>query len=753
MTKQKLSAKTILLYVTYVATVLLMGNVFDGLFSFGVYVGALYSANPIIVAILYLASSIVYGWQNAMYCAVRVAVTLLFVAIHYFAKKKISKFYLLLYVVLANVFYLAYPFESYFALFDKVLYTVCGVAFCFVSLYVFRAVFVRGIAYRPALDERICICIFVVAFSYCLSKINFSTLQLAYFVIPFAILFCNSCFDEITTMISATLFGLGNLLAVGTYDCFVFCVIASLLTVTFGKISRYLSAVGVVAVDVAMSYFLNLHGDFLAIVFAPTLTSVLVFVVIPSSVYNYLRDCCSGGSLKYTSKSISQKLMGNMSKRLYRLSNIFLSIKNAFYTLSVGKIGKQQVVANIVKQCSEQVCYNCSERTKCWRQNLKSTEQSFVQLAECGLSRGKCTILDIPQSLSVKCDRLAMLISNVNGQTQIHREFVAQTSQKQNARLLVAEQMGGVSNLLLQLATDYKKNVRFDCSCERELVEQLVFHNVMCCDALIVTQAEVLCVVVTVAKKDVDNSTIEQCVQKVVQQKMVVTNVENTSASGWVNVYLAVKPRFQATFGVTSVAKGGSQISADTHSQIFTDNGKCIVTLCDGMGSGQKAEQMSASVISLVESFYRAGFDSDTILSMVNQLLTQSENEIFCAMDIVVLDLYNGFADFVKLGATTGLVKCCGKVELVNGSSLPLGVLEEMKPSVCKKVLSTGDVVVLFSDGVVDCFKDINVLAEIFFNTNYTAPQSIAETLMAKALKKCNNNPPDDMTILVAKLI
>ena len=206
------------------------------------------------------------------------------------------------------------------------------------------------------------------------------------------------------------------------------------------------------------------------------------------------------------------------------------------------------------------------------------------------------------------------------------------------------------------------------------------------------------------------------------------------------------------TFGVSAVAKDGNEVSGDTHSVVTTDNGKCIVALCDGMGSGDKAEKMSATSIGLVESFYRAGFDSDVILSCVNKLLTSAGNEVFCAVDIAVLDVYNGLTDFIKLGASVGLVKSDNKVEIVSGSSLPLGVLDEMTPSVTQKALVSGDVIVLFSDGVVDCFTDVNNLAAAFEEVSLNVPQSIAEVLLAKALKLIGNKPHDDMTVVVAKL-
>lgn len=750
--KGKLTGKIILLYVLYVALAVASGDVFEGNISFGLFVGAVYSANPIIAALVYLASAVVYGWTSLLQAGVKMAVVMLFVAIHHFAKRKIGKLTLLLYLIIANVFYVVYKFQDYLTLFDRLLFAVIGIAFAYVCIYVFRAVFVRGLNYRPALDETVCIGLFTVVSSYCLSQISFGQLQLIYFVAPFAILFSVVCFGDKTAMIGAALVGIGNVFATGSYECCVYCVVAALAAVTLCRINRYVGALSVLIIDVLMSYFLNLHGAFTMLIFAPTIASALVFAVIPTSVYKYVHDYCSGSAERYLSKSVVQKVGETVSRRLYRLSDIFLSMKHAFFTMSAGGITPEEAEKAIVKQCSESVCRDCASRAKCWRQDLAQTEQSLLQLGVCAVKRGKCTILDVPQALSVKCDRVSSMLSEVNAHAQTYRAYRERVEQADNGKALLGEQMGGVSNLLMQLASDCKNRTNYDHSHEQELVEKLIFHNVLCSGAAIAQQKEIVTVVLTVAKKDVVNETIEKVVSNVLKQNMAVERIENTESATWVNVLLVVKPRYEVTFGVCSVAKDGNEISGDTHTVTRTDNGKCIVALCDGMGSGDKAEQMSATSISLVESFYRAGFDNDTILSCVNKLLVGSGNEIFCAVDMVVLDLYNGLADFIKLGASSGLVKNDGKVEIVSGSSLPLGVLEEMRPSITKKALIGGDMVVLVSDGVADCFKDPDALARVFADASLNVPQSIAEVILSKALKRCNNRPTDDMTVIVAKI-
>lgn len=749
---KKLSRSTVLMYAVYTAMCLLSATLSDGAFAFGIFVGATYAANPIVVCVIYLGSSLLGGATSLMHAGVRAAVIMTAVCIHKLVKRKIGKGALLLYTLLANVFYVAYRFDGYGELARRLLCVALGIAFAYVCIYVFRAVFVRGVDYKPALDERICIVLFGVVASYCLSKYTLWGLAPVYFVAPFAVLFCVSALDDKTAFVCAATVGIGNLLATGGFECCVFCVASALAAVALSKVHRLVGAVSVVAVDVVLSYFFNIHGTFDTIVFLPTALSVLVFVCIPGKAYKYLKDCFYGSAETYLARSVSQKTGVALARRLYRLSDIFLSMRNAFYSVSNAQVTVEQAENGIVRQVAESVCRDCNLRSTCWRQNLQDTEQSLLSMTVCAVKRGKCSILDVPQSLGLRCERVSGVISEINSQAKSYTEYVAANEQTANNRTLLGDQMGGVSGLLLQLASDCKSKAVSDSDKETELVDRLVFHNVKCIGATVLQQGGNLSVFVTVASGDVANDVIEQVTSAVVNQPMIVDKTEPTESAGWTNVILAAKPRYRVTYGISSVAKSGSNVSGDTYSVLTTDNGKCIVALCDGMGSGARAEEMSATSISLVESFYRAGFDNDTILSCVNKLLTSCGNEVFCAVDMVVLDMYNGLADFIKLGAPAGVVRCGDEVEIVNGSSLPLGVLEEMRPSVTKMAFNCGDCVVLMTDGVTDCFRDVNAVAQIVTQSTLTNPQSMAEEIMQKAQKICKGKPADDMTILVCKI-
>jgi len=87
---------------------------------------------------------------------------------------------------------------------------------------------------------------------------------------------------------------------------------------------------------------------------------------------------------------------------------------------------------------SESVCIDCEQRNKCWRENIQDTEQSLLNMTVCAVKRGKCSILDVPQGLSVRCDRVSRVISEINGQAKSYAEYVSRVEQSDSSRTLVA---------------------------------------------------------------------------------------------------------------------------------------------------------------------------------------------------------------------------------------------------------------------------------------------------------------------------
>ena len=193
-------------------------------------------------------------------------------------------------------------------------------------------------------------------------------------------------------------------------------------------------------------------------------------------------------------------------------------------------------------------------------------------------------------------------------------------------------------------------------------------------------------------------------------------------------------------------------MSGDTHSVIKIDESHFMVALSDGMGSGEYAKRVSESTISLLESFYRAKMPSDLVLSTINKLLTFNKEETFACVDIGLINLNNGNADIVKIGSPYGFILSSNTVKVLEGNSLPLGILDSLHPSTNSYTLSENDVLLFLSDGITDAFGSIADLCEILKNIPIHNPQQLVDSLLSQALDRYDGERKDDMTALAVRL-
>ena len=73
-------------------------------------------------------------------------------------------------------------------------------------------------------------------------------------------------------------------------------------------------------------------------------------------------------------------------------------------------------------------------------------------------------------------------------------------------------------------------------------------------------------------------------------------------------------------------------------------------------------------------------------------------------MDICIVDLKSGIADFVKMGANSSYIRGREGCNIVEGGALPIGVLDQAKSLTRKVVLNEKDFIIICSDGINDSF-------------------------------------------------
>ena len=209
---------------------------------------------------------------------------------------------------------------------------------------------------------------------------------------------------------------------------------------------------------------------------------------------------------------------------------------------------------------------------------------------------------------------------------------------------------------------------------------------------------------------------------------------------------------FDAAFGVATIQKKGEKVNGDTHSVIKIDERRFMVALSDGMGSGDYARRVSESTITLLESFYRAKMPSSLILSSVNKLLTFSKEESFACVDVAIVDLDSGIADVVKIGSPIAFILSGNTVKILQSSSLPLGILDSLRPDTATYQLAENDVLLFISDGVSDAFPTTADLYESLRSIPIRNPQQLADGILESALRAYGGVAKDDMSAVAVRL-
>ena len=245
------------------------------------------------------------------------------------------------------------------------------------------------------------------------------------------------------------------------------------------------------------------------------------------------------------------------------------------------------------------------------------------------------------------------------------------------------------------------------------------------------------------------------------QLKGVAEIMDNLSAELQSNqigqVTLVKKPLFRVSIGHAKVGKGGSVISGDNYSTMDLQAGKWAVILSDGMGVGPKAAMESKAAISLLKQLMKSGISKDVAVKTVNSvLLLRSTEETFATVDLAVIDLNTAETDFLKIGAAPSFIKRDNKVSLVKSSSLPIGILNNIQMETVKKVLQSGDMLVMVSDGVLDSRQDMmdkeDWLIDFLENLLIEDPQDIADLILWHAKNNSGGRILDDMTVVVVNM-
>ena len=221
---------------------------------------------------------------------------------------------------------------------------------------------------------------------------------------------------------------------------------------------------------------------------------------------------------------------------------------------------------------------------------------------------------------------------------------------------------------------------------------------------------------------------------------------------------------FQTPKGITiqGISIPAEEVGGDFYDFIPIDKGKFALVIADVSGKGIPAALFMALARNTIRAEAHIDPNPKKVITTSNELLvSDSESGMFVTGAYFLVDSFNQSITYVSAGHNNQLLyrSKTKDVEIVKGFGKPLGVMENTKYE--EKVLfyDKDDILVLFSDGIIEAekingeqYEELRLIDFVKRNYNLPLPDLIS-ALKDEVLEFTEGNPfTDDFTLLIAGL-
>ena len=353
-------------------------------------------------------------------------------------------------------------------------------------------------------------------------------------------------------------------------------------------------------------------------------------------------------------------------------------------------------------------------------------------------------------------DNISQMVRVINMSYKISKSnFVWQKKFEENKKN-IETQLQGVSKAISSIAENIEKNIKNEeqySNEKKQVVELLKQKEIEIQEISIQREDRFLVEVYMQKSNNTDIQYIEGVLTDVLKEKIVF----NIDASVGTRLNFLSDDRFIMAIGNAEITKNDSSISGDSLLSIRLKDGKYLVALSDGMGSGNEARQSSNKALKMLENLLLSGFDKKTSLELINSSLINQNEEIFATLDIAIVDLYVGNIEFVKSGACPTYIKNKNKVQIIKANSLPAGIINETNLQSFDRDIVEGEIMLMCTDGILDSnveYKNKELWIKYLLEDIETAnTKKIADLVLNEAVDNNYGIAKDDMSVVVCKFL
>ena len=523
------------------------------------------------------------------------------------------------------------------------------------------------------------------------------------------------------------------------------CVGLALGGLVCGELNRKSRILG--AAGFAVSVFLCAAADGSMTAYMTVAESIIgcaVFLAVPEKFFSFLCEKVNSPVPVYIRTDDNRKLarkLNDASGAITRISDCVASVQHTL------KPAADEQLKRAVRKAWDSVCRRCELNESCRSEVKTPTDETIEKLASALYNHAELDETKFPKNFYASC------YSFTEMQTAIKEKYLDYTAdrnaqgQVEQINRLMSDQFMSVADILHDLACEFDGEIRASSeAADRCADEAREFGlEVISADSYLDRFGR-LSVSLNIQPPD-ENFNILKFTENLSSATGTQLDIpELVEQKDSATLVFSQKLMFSVSAGAFSRPAENENICGDYYRSFCDENGRYIVILSDGMGTGSRAAIDSAMAAELFSRLVRAGIGFDCALSISNSaMLVKSTDESLATLDILCIDRCTGKTEFMKAGAAATFVRHRGNVAQLEQASLPIGILRDIKFSKAAANLEKGDIVLMVSDGVLGENSGW-IQQELKLWEKSDSPQSLAEFIVESACERKLSKHRDDMT-------
>lgn len=475
-----------------------------------------------------------------------------------------------------------------------------------------------------------------------------------------------------------------------------------------------------------------------------------VFMVLPKEVGNVVSPIFSNEK----NASLGESLRKNVVMRLDFASKAVVNVKN-----DVNEVAQrlrelysptfEWVCENVAKE----VCANCGLKMYCFEHRKGVTRDDFYRLEEVLEAQGKVNEKDVGEVFLKNCCKKGEIAHSMNKNYRNYLSAMEAQRRVADVRGVVAGQFSGISDILSDLAVEFKNTMKCDTESSDRIISALRELGAIPVECIcLISDGGRMSVELELSSKSkkISKGTVMREVSRCCGRRFDLPTVSDEGNR--IRIAMCEMPVYDVEIGSDQHIANNGKLCGDCLEYFNDGFGKTYAVVCDGMGTGGRAAVDGNMAVSVMGRLLRSGLSADSSLQIVNSaLMIKSEDESLSTLDVTSVDLYTGRVTLRKAGAPVTYIRKGSRVIAKEMPSLPAGILNGIKFSTDTLNLSTGDMIVMVSDGVVT--GDEKWLERLIRTWNEGSTQELARAVVEEAMKRRSESNDDDITALAIRII